>query len=329
VPGVGDASYINHLPIAGDRWGFGFQVEGRPSANPRSGPTAAYRVVYPGYFRAMHIPLLRGRDFAESDRLDAPRVVVINEFMAKTYWPNEDAIGKRITIGDSTLVTVVGVAKNTVRERWTGPSEEELFVPFFQEQSYLSGMGGHVAYLTLVARTTCTGRSTCAAASLASPIAAAIRGVDRSVVIADVKTMSSVVDHATAESQFYVALLSVFAAIALTLAAVGIYGVMSYTVSRRTNEIGIRIALGADPSGVVRYIVGGGIRLALAGAAVGLVGAFALTRLMDKLLYGVGATDPVTFLAVPLVLCAVALVASYLPARRAAKVDPLTALRAD
>jgi predicted permease len=329
IPGLESASYINHLPIAGDEWGFPFFVEGRPKPKPGDAPTATYRVVFPGYFHTMRIPLLRGRDVADVDREGAQDVVVINEFMAKKHWPGEDAIGKRITLGDGPSVTIVGIAKNAVRDQWSAPAAEEVFVPFAQTQGFLTDAGSHYGYLTLVARAACNGRSACDAATFAVPIVAAVRGIDRNVPISEVQTMSAVVAQATAEPRFYVVLLAAFAAIAVVLAAVGIYGVMSYSVSRRTHEIGIRIALGAEPSTVLRFIVRQGMTLAFIGATAGLVAAFALTRLMHGLLYGVGATDPTTFVAVTAALCAVALAASYVPARRATRIDPLVALRSD
>ena len=328
VPGVEAAGYINHLPLTGDRWGFGFSVEGRPQAKPGDSPTATFRVVFPGYFHAMHIPLLRGRDLADADRADAPEVVVINEYMAKTYWPGQDPIGKRISMGGQAFITVVGVVKNAAIERIGSPPEEEFYFPFAQT-SYATSQAARYANLTLVARAACAPGGECDASSLASPVVNAIRAVDRNVAISTVATMSSAVAGATAESRFYLVLLGSFAAIALALAAVGIYGVMSYSVSRRTHEMGIRIALGADPMGVVRLVVGEGIRLAGVGAAVGVVAAFGLTRLMSKLLYSTAPSDPMTFILVTVGLCGVGVLASYIPARRATKVDPLTALRAD
>jgi predicted permease len=330
LPGVGQASYINHLPLAGDQWAFSYYVEGRARPQPGEVPAATFRVVFPQYFRTMRLPLVEGREFNESDRLDAPRVVIVNEHFAKKQWPGETAIGKRITMSrDTTPLTIVGVAKNNVTGEVGAPPTEELFFPFLQRRSYIEDAASRYAYMTLVVRASCDGQRNCDAISLAAPITAAIRGVERGVAISAVQSMEAVVDRATAGSQFYVMLLTAFASIALSLAAVGIYGVISYSVARRTNEIGIRIALGAEPGGVVRFIVGDGMRIAMTGAAIGFVGAFLLSRLMGKVLFGVGATDPVTFVAVPAVLCGVALIASYLPARRAASIDPLAALRAD
>jgi len=328
VPGIEAAAYINHLPLTGDRWGFNFSIEGRPKPKPGESPSATYRVVFPGYFHAMRMSLVRGRDISDADRKEAPGVVVINEYMAKTYWPGEDPIGKRISTFGLPYVTIVGVVKNAAIDRWGAPPEEEFYFPYAQS-SYATNPSSHFADLTLVARMTCPVGSTCDASSLSAPVVNAIRSVDRNVAISTVATMNGAVASVTAESRFYLVLLGTFAAIALTLAAVGIYGVMSYSVSCRTHEMGIRIALGANPMGVVRLVVGQGVRLAGIGAVVGVVAAFGLTRLMSKLLYGVAPSDPLTFALVTLVLCFVGVLASYIPARRATKVDPLTALRSD
>lgn len=328
VPGIEAASYINHLPLTGDRWGFNFSIEGRPKPKPGESPNATYRVVFPGYFHAMRIPLLQGRDISDADRKDAPGVVVINEYMAKTYWPGEDPIGKRISTFGLPYVTIIGVVKNAAIDRWGAPPEEEFYFPFAQS-SYATNPSSHFGDLTLVARSSCATGTRCDASTLSTPVVNAIRSVDRNVAISTVATMAGAVASATAESRFYLVLLGTFAAIALTLAAVGIYGVMSYSVSRRTHEMGIRIALGANPMGVVRLVVGEGVRLAGIGAVVGIAAALGLTRLMSKLLYGVAPSDPITFALVTLVLCGVGVFASYVPARRATKVDPLTALRSD
>ena len=328
VPGVESVGYINHLPLIGDRWGFSFSIEGRPTPKPGESPTATYRVVSPGYFHAMRIPILSGRDLSDADRAGAPGAIVINEYMAKKHWPGENPIGKRISTSGAPYVTIVGVVKNTAVEHWGAPPEEEFYFPFAQTP-YATSKANHYSSMTLVARMACGSGAQCDASSLATPVANAIRSVDRNIPISTVETMTRAVATVTAESRFYLVLLGTFAAIALTLAAVGIYGVMSYSVSRRTHEMGIRIALGANPMGVVRLVVGEGARLAGIGAAVGLVAAFGLTRLMSKLLYATAPSDPITFALVTLVLCGIGLIASYVPARRATKVDPLTALRSD
>ena len=327
LPGVASASYINHRPLDGDVWGFPFRAESR--AHPKTGdwPTATYRVVFPEYFATMGIPILRGRDIAETDRADAPNVVVVNESFANAQWPAGDAIGKRITFDDSTWMTVVGIVRNHVSDQLSAAPRPEMFLPFRQQRAYVNGTGASRA-MTLVARLACD-RAECDASKFAPPIRAAIHRAERNAPISAVTTMQKLVADATAEPRFYLVLLTAFAAIAVILAAVGIYGVMSYAVSRRTHEIGIRIALGAAPSSVVRVIVRQAITLAAAGAAIGLVAAFALTRMMRGILYGVTPTDAVTFVAVTMLLLGVAILASLIPARRATRVDPLVALRTD
>jgi putative ABC transport system permease protein len=327
LPGVESASYINHRPFDGDMWGFAFRLEGAPHPRPGDWPTATFRVVFPRYFETMRIPILRGRDVAETDRLDTPGVVVINEFMAKTHWPGLDPIGRRITLDDSTWLTVVGIVKDNVRESLSAPHEEEMFFAFAQRPRYLKGLGASRT-MTLVARVACP-RTECDASTFVAPIRDAIRSVERNAPISAVATFRALARTATAESRFYLLLLAAFAAIAVVLAAVGIYGVMAYAVSRRTHEIGIRIALGAEPGSVMRAVVGEGVSMASIGAAAGLATALGLTRLMRGILYGVSPFDVWTFAAVTALLVAVALVATLVPARRATRVDPLIALRSD
>jgi predicted permease len=282
--------------------------------------------VLPDYFRTMNTPLLHGRDVSDHDTLNTPGVVVVNDFFARRYWPKEDPVGKRITFDDlknnPKWLTVVGVAKNTVRSEWTEPPEEEVFLPYLQNRDYLEDPASQFTYLTLVVR----GNSP---TTLVPVIRGMVGSLDRNVVLSEVQTMDQVVATATAEPRFYVLLLATFAAVALTLAAVGIYGVVSYSVSRRTQEIGIRMALGAQTSHVIKMVVGQGAILASVGVVTGLISALAVTRLMSGLLYGVRPNDPITFIAVAVALSGVALIASYIPARRAAKVDPVVALRCE
>ena len=325
TPGVVSASAINHLPLAGDIWGWSFTIEGRPIPPPGESPDGTYRVVAPGYFRTMGIPILRGRDISESDDARAPGAVVINEWLAKRYWPSEDALGKRITFDDQDKdpywLTVVGVAKNAVTGRWAAAPQGEVYLAYFQHRAYLERQTSVYEYLTLVARASAD------PAALAATLRRQVRALDANVTISQVLTMEEVVKLINARPRFSLLLLATFAGAALILAAVGIYGVMSYSVSRRTHEIGLRLALGADHGDVLRLVVRQGMRVALIGAAAGLVGALLLTRLMSSLLYGVRSTDPATFLLVTLGLTAVALVASYIPARRATRIDPIVALR--
>src|ERR1041385_5078180 len=325
IPGVQSASAINHLPLAGDQWGFPFHVEGQPVERPGESPVATFRAVYPGYFRTMRVPVLSGRELSEADNGSVPDVVLITDYMARHYWPGESPIGKRITFDDPqknpSWATVVGVVKNTVRSNWINPAEEEVFVPYLQSKNYLQNPSGPFAYLTLVVRTTGD------PANLSSEVQAAIHSIDRNVPISEIQTMEQVVTKATGESRFYLTLLGAFACVALVLAAVGIYGVMSYSVSRRIHEMGIRMALGAQREDVLKLVVWHGVLLAIAGIAVGMAGALALTRLMSGLLYGTKPADPATFITAVVVLGLVAIVSSYIPARRAAKVDPMVALR--
>jgi len=328
LPGVVSASAINHLPLAGDNWNLPFFIEGRrlPRRGEELGGT--FRVVLPGYFRTMNIGMLRGRNFSERDNQSSPHVIIVNQFLAGRYWPGGDAIGKRISVGleqDGTpsrdWLTIIGVTQNAVRKNWHAPTREEYYLPFLQSPGYNSGASPFSKYMSFVVR--CAGD----AASETSAVENAIRSQDKTVTISEVQTMDEVVAEANAQPRFYVYLLAVFAAVALLLAAVGIYGVMSHSVSRRTHEMAVRMALGAQQSEVMGLVLRESMLLALIGGTAGLVGALALTPMMKSLLFGVRAGDPATFLTVAGVLGAVAFLGSYIPARRATKVDPMVALR--
>jgi putative ABC transport system permease protein len=325
LPGVQSAGAINHLPLAGDIWGWPFWIEGRPMPAPGEELIAVYRVIMPGYFRSMNIPILRGQDITDHDTLDTPSVVVVNEHLARKQWPGEDPIGKRITLDDPrkgpSWRTVVGVAKNAKQGQWAEPVEDEVYLPYLQNRQYLETSSSAYAYLTLVVRTSGD------PGALAPAIQSEVRSLDENVTVSQIQTMEQVVSDSTAQPRFYLVLLGTFGIVALILAAVGIYGVMSYSVSRRTHEIGIRMALGAGEGNVLKLVTGQGMLLALMGAAAGLAGALLLTRLMSSLLYGVRPTDALTFVAVSLLLVSVAILGSYIPARRATKVDPMVALR--
>jgi predicted permease len=327
LPGVESSSAINHLPLAGDLWDRSLIIEGRPIPRPGEAEDAVYRMVLPGYFHTMNIPILKGRDVTENDNLHSPAAVVVNEVMARRCWPGENPIGKRFALEDSLpapqWITVVGVAKNSAEKDWAAPTAPEMYLPYLQSPEYVKGSASQrsFSYLTLVVR------STGDPASLTSAIERNVGALDRNVTVSQVQTMEQAVADATAEPRFYMLLLGAFAGVALTLAAVGIYGVMSYSVSRRTREIGLRMALGAKTGDVIRLVTRQGLLLALGGAIVGLAGALGLARLMSSLLYGVHPDDPLTLVGVLLVLIAVALIATYIPARRATKVDPMVALR--
>jgi putative ABC transport system permease protein len=327
LPGVESASAINHVPLAGDRWGFPFSVEGRPASRPGESPSAVYRVVFPGYFRTMNITLLRGRDIGERDNLNAPGAVIINEQLARKYWPGEEALGKRITLDDldknPSWLTVVGIASNAKQDTWTGTPAPEMYLPLMQSREYLQAPSGHFEYITLVTRTKKD------PATMIGDIKNAIASIDKNVVVTEITTMDEAVADANAESRLELWLFLAFAGTALILAALGIYGVMSYSVTRRTHEMGVRIALGADRADVVRMVLKQAMILAIGGTACGVVASLALSRFMANMLYGVRPSDPLTYGSVVLVVMAVGLMASYLPARRATRVDPVKALRCE
>jgi putative ABC transport system permease protein len=330
IPGVQAAGGINHLPLIGDFWGWPFVVEGRPKPRPGESPSAVYRMVTPGYFDAMRLPLVRGRDISDADTVTVPGVVIVNERAASEYWPGEDPIGKRISFDDDkvnppTWVTVVGIAKDAKQGDWTAAPYPEVYLAAFQNHDFLGDSGsdvaGHVSYVTLVART----------AGDPSAVAPAMKeaawSFDRNLAISQVVTMDGVVTEANAQPRFEMLLLTIFAAVALVLSAVGIYGVISYSASRRTHEIGVRMSLGATRWDVLFLVVRQGMWLALVGSVTGIAGALLLSRLMAKLLFGVKPTDPGTFLAVATGLAFVAMLACYIPARRAMRTDPMAALR--
>jgi predicted permease len=277
---------------------------------------ADQRVASEGYFEAMKIPLLRGRFFAEQDNQTAPPVVIVDENMARTYWPNADPVGKRLKRGSadskSPWLTVVGVVANVKQYALDSDSRVALYTPHLQ-----SGAGG----LSIVVRTTAD------PLGLAAAVTREARALDPNLPVFDVKTMDQWFSESLARRRFAMWMLGLFALVALLLAGVGIYGVMSYTVAQRTREIGIRVALGAQTRDVLGLVVRQGMSLAGVGVGLGLGAALVATRLLTSLLFGVRATDPLTFILIALVLTLVALIACSLPARRATKVDPLVALR--
>jgi putative ABC transport system permease protein len=316
APGVRSAAAISRVPLAGDRSTSGMNIEGRP-ALPGESREAHYRVITPGYFRTMGIPLRVGRDLTEQDNAEAPRVALINQTLAKKYWPGEDVIGKRIKLGPNAnspwilIIGVVGDARNFGLENETLP---EVYVANLQSPS---------DRMRLVIRTDV------APLSMVSTVKEVVRSLDKNVPFSQVATMEQLLAKSVAPRRLNLSLLAVFAVIALALAIAGVYGVMSYTVATRTREIGVRVALGAQAKDVLRLVVVQGVKPALAGVAIGLIASFAMTRLMTKLLYGVSATDPLTFIAVTVFLIVVALLAALVPAQRATKVDPMVALRCD
>ncbi len=324
LPGVTAASAINHLPLAGDIWTTSYTVAGRPQPAPGDEPLAVYRVVLPGYFETMKIPLVRGRDVSARDTDRAPGVVVVNERLARTQWTGEDPIGKRIEVeNDKPPVTVVGVVKDSRQGSWSAPPESEVYIPFLQSEMYMRRLSESRLYLTLVARTSVE------PAAMVPAIELGIRAHDKQVTLSEIQTMRHVVDLANARPRFYLVLLAAFAGLALTLAFIGIYGVMSYSVSQRTQEIGIRMALGARRADVLWLVLRQTLIVTATGIAIGLAASLALVHLMASLVYGVKPVDPLTFAAVAGLLALVATAATCVPARRATRVDPMVALRSD
>ncbi|HEY7112574.1 MAG TPA: ABC transporter permease [Thermoanaerobaculia bacterium] len=325
LPDVAAAGAINHVPLAGDIWGWPYAIEGRPPSRPGEAPRAIYRAVLPGYFATMRLPILRGRAVETADTDGAPGVVVINDHMARRRWPGAEAVGKRISLGDRTWLTVVGVVKDAVQGSWGGELDDEIYLSFLQTRQLMESTEPSSAYISYVVRVP-AGRDP---AGIVPALRTAVRSIDPTLPVSAVHTMEDIVAGANGRSRFQMLLLGVFAAAAALLAAVGIYGVMSYAVSRQAREIGLRMALGASARGVLWRVVRQGLSVALAGAAAGLVAALVLTRLMASVLYGVTTTDPATYAGVAALLVAIAVLASYVPARRAARIDPATALRSE
>ena len=316
LPGVRWASVSRGLPVEG--WnGMGFVTEENPSPPPNEEPDANYLVIGPDYFRVMGIPLLVGRLFTDQDTHESARVVIVNEKLARKQWPGQDPIGRRLRMdgnNNSPWLTVVGVVGN-VRTQWPFPDFlSELYVPYTQYPWLL--FPRHLIVRTVSNPT-----------GLATAIAHEVKALDKDQPVSDIRSLDQLVAGAVAQQRSAMVLLGAFASLALVLAAVGIYGVMAYSVTQRTHEIGLRMALGAQPGDVLSLVVGRGLILTLVGVGAGLAGALALTRFLSSLLYEVRPTDFGTFAAASLLLIGVAMLASYIPARRATRVDPMVALR--
>ncbi len=315
LPGVQAAAAVSALPLGGGVSVLNIEIEGRPPRPAGHVIGAQSQVVSPSYFRTMSIPLLKGRLFAEQDVEDAPGVIVINEVMADRYWPNEDPVGKRISLVDARTgpwLSVIGVVGNACQVNL----DSEPYPQMYEVYSQNPARGA-----ALVARTASDPMG------LISAVRAQVSAIDRDQPLYNVRTMEQVLADSVSQQRFSMLLISVFSAVALVLAGVGIYGVISYSVSHRSHEIGIRMALGAMRADILRMVIEHGLKLALVGVGIGLVAAFVLTRVMSSLLYGVSAIDPLTFAGGTIVLIGVAVMACYIPARRATKVDPMIALR--
>ena len=316
VPGVENAALVRATPLNGNGESFPYALADKPIADPQALPTAQVNVVSPGYFATLRIPRLAGRDFTTQDRSGTTPVAIVNDQLARRAWPNESALGKRIRIGgpESPWATIVGVV-GTVKHFQL--SEDPL------DQAYISYLQRSLIFTEVVVRT--AGDPT----ALANAIRAAVWRVDSDQPVWRVRTMDRVLEEARGGPKLIVSLMAAFAILSLVLAAVGVYGVMSYSVARRTHEVGIRIALGAGRRHVLGMVLREGMHTIGLAVALGLLVAAGASRLLESQLFGVSAMDPVTFAAVPLLLAFVALAACYLPARRASRVDPIVALRSE
>jgi len=317
LPGVQSAAVAGNLPLTYDGDSMPIGIEGRTDPPPDQRPDVILRVVGPGYFSTMGIPLVRGRDFREQDKADSARVVIVSEKTARHFWPGENPIGKRLKPGSTNRnipwIEIIGVVKDVRQNDFVSEPKMQMYIPYQQLNSFAPN--------ALVVRTNVE------PLSLTGAVRNAIWAVDKDQPVSNLRSMDEIVSEAVARQRFSMLLLGIFAALAMVLAAVGIYGVMSYSIAQRTREIGLRIALGAQKSDVLKMILRQGLRFVAAGLAIGLAASFVLTRVMASLLFGISATDPATFVSISLMLIAVALLASYIPAVRAMKIDPMLALR--
>jgi putative ABC transport system permease protein len=314
LPGVETAGLINILPIQQYGWNGNPRVEGIPQSDPPL--LVEYRTASTDYFRALGIPLIAGHLFNTRDKATPGQVVVVNQTLVRQLLEGQDPVGKRINMGDGedNWMTITGVVRDVRQSGLSRPTRPEMFMPYTQRLSETQSM-------SLVVR------STAEPTALTNSIRREVLAVDPNQPIYDVQTMETVIGKSVSNQRLNMLLMGIFAGLAMTLALVGIYSVMSYMVTQHTREIGIRIALGAQTLDILKLVLGQGLLLTFIGVGLGLLGAFGLTRLMASLLYEVKSTDPVTFLAVSLLLVAVALLACYLPAWRASRVDPMVALR--
>jgi putative ABC transport system permease protein len=313
-PGIQSAGLATYIPLSGSDNGWSVFIEGRPPLPVGIYNMAKYRPVSAGYFETIGIPLLRGRSFTPSDTAESPWVVVINDSMAREYWPSESPIGQRLHFAGPTWRTVIGVVGDVLHEALDGEAKAEMYVPVEQAPNTESGP-------RIVVRTALdTGAA-------AGELRGAVSAIDPAIPVDRIETMQQLVSGSVAQPRFRTMILAAFSMLALVMASIGIYGVMNYLVIQRTREFGIRLSLGATPSDVLRLVLRRAAVLIGAGTCLGLAGSALLVRFIAKLLFGTAPLDPLTFAVVPILLTAVALLASYIPARRATRIDPIVALR--
>ena len=314
LPGAQEAAVAVPLPLSDSYINLAFEIEGRSPHSKSDAPTTDFVAISPNYFHVMQVPLLRGREFSDADSESGPKVCAISSSLAQQLFPNENALGQRILIGypANSAREIVGIVGDVKDSDLSARQSTQIYVPFVQNPFWAADIAVRVH-----------GNPS----ALSGALREQIRAIDSALPVAEVRPMAEVIGSSIAQPRFRTTLLSLFGAAALLLAAIGIYGVLAYTVAQQTREIGIRIALGANPGKVLRLVLGRGLRLAGFGTAIGILAALMLTQLLNSLLFGVSATDPVTFAAVAGLLLGVALLACYVPARRAMRVDPMVALR--
>jgi putative ABC transport system permease protein len=329
IPGVEDSAFTCCLPIQG-QFGLPFAIAGRPVDPVKGEPGAGWMSASPDYYKVFRIPVIRGREFTNSDTGSAPKVMLINEALAKQYFPNQNPVGQQIYVGkgigppfEEPARTIVGVVGSTHEGGLGNDPGSMMIVPDAQVLDAMTKLNANIVPLRWVVRTKSDPQA------LVQQITEQLRQVSGGFPVSHVRTMDEVVARSTARESFNMILLTTFGAVALLLAAIGVYGLMAYSVEQRTQEMGVRMALGADRAAIRRMVVWHGMRLALIGIVVGIGAAFGLTRFLSSLLFGVKSWDPTVFVAVPLVLTAVALIAVWLPATRASKLNPMEALRVE
>jgi putative ABC transport system permease protein len=320
LPGVQSAGGAMVLPVTGSGRAIHFNIQGRPPKTPKDYIIMGYRPVTPGYLETLHVPLLQGRLIKDSDTERSPYVVVVNESLAKEFFPGESALGKRIQIGalpesDVPWMEIVGVVGN-MKQSLASEPKSEVYVPYRQADSLIP-----IFTMSLVMRTARDPHAE------VSALRSAVHNLNPNQPLVKIRTMQENIATSVSDSHFRTVLLGIFAASALLLSLIGLYGLIAYSVAQRTSEIGVRMALGAQREDILRMVVGQGLKLVLIGVGVGLAGALVLSRLLTQFLYGVVPDDPATFIGVAVILTAVAAIACWIPARRATRVDPIVALR--